>query len=518
MQALTRTALVGTANMGGDVATIAAVDELLPAGTPEQRLLWQAGGLAVYSAAGMLPGQAALQPPAEADPVPEIPGTLTSITAACIAGELGGLADWLAARTARANRRLPHALLPAVFAKPATFDLWWPVMGRRGHWLATQHPDWRTMLAAKQAPTEDEASLKRIWEEGGMPARVRALTALRNRDAAQARELLAAVLPKEKAEQRQAFVAVLLHGLSADDEAMLEGLLDDRSQAVRQAVADLLLRLPKSALSQRMVARADACLRWQPVAAPSGTVAKLASFLGKRAEPVLELDVPNELPKDWERDGIVVNPPYGEGPRAFWLRQLVSAIPPAHWSARAAATPAATLDLMAAQEWAETLLAGCVAATCRFGDADWAEPMLQRALAEPKLLLQHQEPLFQVVREESRIELLCRQLIEGNLHVARRCLDSMAAPWPKVVAQTIVKALAKREPDEVVQHYEVTNLVQLTLLRVHDADLATLAPLIDIYARQLAAGLTDKIRNLDRARDIVTLAQARQTIIKEMPL
>jgi hypothetical protein len=38
------------------------------------------------------------------------------------------------------------------------------------------------------------------------------------------------------------------------------------------------------------------------------------------------------------------------------------------------------------------------------------------------------------------------------------------------------------------------------------------------YGDRLAAGPTDQIRNLDRARTIVSLAQARQTIFKEMPL
>ncbi|KUZ67503.1 hypothetical protein WI36_22410 [Burkholderia ubonensis] len=523
MQALVRTALIGTANVSADVSTIAEIDGQLPAAGPERRLLWQAGCMAVYGAAGRVPASATAQPAAEPDPVPETPVALVPILTSAIAGELGGLAEWLVARMTRANRRLPHALLPSVFARPARFDVWWPVIGRRGHWLASQHPEWQALLAARQAPANDDASLLQAWEEGDTAARVRALTALRRRDAAHARDALKAVLPKEKAEQRQAFVAVLQHGLSPADEPMLESLLDDRSQAVRQSAAELLLQLPESALVKRMEARADACLRWQPAGAASGAVSRLVAMLGKRAEPVLQLEVPAELPKDWERDGIAAKPPPGEGQRAYWLRQLVAAIAPARWSASAAATPDDALNVMAAHEWADALLAGCAAAACRHGDAGWAESLLRRSLADSSVLHPYQEHLWQVVSAQARVELACRQLTLGNLYVARRGLEAMPAPWPNTVAGAIADAAlgswrARREAGDTRQPDDATGLIELALLRVQDADLAVLEPVVDVYASSLSAAPADAIFNLDRARGIVALAHARRTFIKEMPL
>ncbi|KVD10422.1 hypothetical protein WI81_27305 [Burkholderia ubonensis] len=524
MQALVRTALIGTANVSADVSTIAEIDGQLPAAaSPERRLLWQAGCMAVYGAAGRVPVSATAQPAAEPDPVPETPVTLMPILTSAIAGELGGLAEWLVARMTRAKRRLPHALLPSVFARPARLDVWWPVIGRRGHWLASQHPEWQALLAARQAPADDDATLLQAWDEGDTAARVRALTALRRRDAAHARDALNAVLPKEKAEQRQAFVEVLQHGLSSADEPMLERLLDDRSQAVRQSAAELLLRLPESALVKRMEARADACLRWQPAGAASGAVSRLVAMLGKRAEPVLQLEVPAELPKDWERDGIAAKPPPGEGQRAFWLRQLVAAIAPARWSASAATTPDGALNVMAAHEWADALLAGCAAAACRHGDADWAEPLLRRALADANVLHPYQERLWQVVRADARVELVCRQLTLGNRYVARRGLEAMSAPWPNAVVSAVASAAldawrARREAGDTRQHDDVTGLIELALLRVQDADLAVLDPVVDVYAGSLSAAPADAIFNLDRARGVVALAHARRTFIKEMPL
>ena len=53
MNELTRLALVGTANLPMEVACNDAVTALLPAGSREQRLLWQAGGEAVMATAGL---------------------------------------------------------------------------------------------------------------------------------------------------------------------------------------------------------------------------------------------------------------------------------------------------------------------------------------------------------------------------------------------------------------------------------------------------------------------------------
>lgn len=55
MHDLVRTALVGTANVPHDAPAPAEIEALLPDGSREQRLLWQAGSLAVYGEAGRLP-------------------------------------------------------------------------------------------------------------------------------------------------------------------------------------------------------------------------------------------------------------------------------------------------------------------------------------------------------------------------------------------------------------------------------------------------------------------------------
>ncbi len=523
MQELVRIALVGTANETVDAPCLPAIDALIAAGSREQRLLWQAGAQAVYRAAGRKPGQATLPASAPDETLPEIPRSLTPIVAAAIAGELGEFPEWLAPRIARAGYRLPPSLLPAVFAKPATMAAWQAVIGKRGHWLAAQNPKWLAQLQTL-APTEpDEAALLRDWEEGNAIQRENALAALRLRDPAKGRAWLVTALPKEKADQRQALAGTLATGLSIDDEALLESLLDDRSQGVRQVAAGLLARLPGSAFLHRMRTRADACVRWQAAAKPQGMMAKMSSLLGGKMGPTLVVEIPQALPKDWERDGIIANPTTGQGKRAFWLRQLVAMVPPAYWTEQAGAEPEVLVPLMEADEWADALLIGCAEASCRYADAHWSVVLLNRSMDTNASLTPFQDRLWPILTPDARAALLCRELQLGHVSTALWCLRELHGPWPSVLVETLSRTVladdgGKRSPEELMQRGDLADMVELAILRAADADLQKLAPLVDIYAAKLGEGQGGQDRIFNRARQIVVLAQAKQTVIKEIPL
>ncbi|MBN3788135.1 DUF5691 domain-containing protein [Burkholderia sp. Ac-20353] len=510
MQELIRTALVGTANVSHDAPTLAEIDALLPEGTREQRLLWQAGSVAVHHEAGRLPRTASRPAAAPDETLPETPAAIASVLAAAIANEIPGLGEWLAPRVAQAGCRLPPALLPLVLGKAATLTRWRDALGERGRWLASHNPDWDARLTKFTPSDLDEAALLRTWDEGDTAARADALVALRGIDAASARERLATVLPKEKADARQQFVSAMAANLGMDDEPLLESLLDDRAQTVRAAAASLLARLPASALMRRMTARADACVRWQAATPASGTVARVAAFLGKRTAPALTIDIPDELPKDWARDGIVDATAPGEGRRASWLRQLLSVVPPARWSDAAGAEADALIPLMADSDWAESLLSGCATAACEVGDSAWSAAFLRCALSRSKppaqlsaLILTLWKSSLPAVREGE----LCRQLALGNVDMAAMLARHLDAPWPPEVVRTFARTFfaddrQRRTPEDLMQRY----------------DLAVLSPVIELYAGWLGSVFAGQPRMLELAREIVTLVQAKQTVIKEMPL
>ncbi|CAB3749725.1 hypothetical protein GQ57_00715 [Burkholderia sp. MSh2] len=526
MKDLVRTALVGTANAPHDASTLAEIDALLPEGSREQRLLLQAGSLAVYSGAGRLPRTAKLPVPAPDEVERETPAVLTPLIASAIADEIPGLSEWLAPRVAQAGYRLPPALLPDVLGKTTALPYWHGVLGGRGRWLASQNPGWDERLKQLAPSSRDEAALLRIWEEGGIAARVEALRGLRSIDAARARDMLAGVLPKEKADPRQQLVNAMAANLGIDDEPFLESLLDDRAQTVRMTAADLLARLPGSAFMRRMTARADACVRWQAATPASGAVARFASFLGKHGDPVLTVEIPSELPKDWARDGIVDGANHGEGKRASWLRQVLSLIPPARWSEAASSEAEVLIPLMAGNDWADSLLSGCATAACRAGDPAWAAAFLRFALGSDKpspllggLIPALWDASLPVVCESE----LCRQLALGEVERANAFARRLDAPWPTEVVRTFARtffsdAKQSRKPADLMLRYDLAGLARLAILRAADADLALLSPVVELYAGWLGNVFAGQPRMLEQAREIVALMQAKQTVIKEMPL
>lgn len=524
MQELTRLALVGTANQPSDAVSVAEIDTLVPTASREQRILLQAAGLAVYQQAGRLPGSASPPVPAPLEPPVAISPALQGVLSAAIRGELVDLAPWLGARMARLGLRLPPTLLPLVFSKPATLGDWHAVIGERGRWLAAQHRDWQAQLDKLVVTELDRAILLRDWEEGSTAQRCRALAQLRRQDPAQARDWLGAVLAKEKAEQRQALVAVLAEGLSKADEPLLEGLLDDRSQAVRREVANLLAQLPDSAYMERMRVRARACVQWQAAAAPVGLLARVGAALGKKAVPTLRVELPQELPKDWERDGIAANPDAGWGKRAYWLRELVATVPPPLWVEWAGADIEQLLPAMQADEWSEALLAGCAKACGRYRNAGWGLPLLEHALnSQSGALLVGLPDLWRVIDAPTRDAKLGQLLANGQENHAWQCMQQLPAPWSSALVSAVCNAALadaaiERKPEAYYRHPDFSLYVEQALLCATDADLPKLAPVLALYGQWVAEGREAHPQRYNRARLVTVLAEAKLTAIKEMPL
>ncbi len=155
-----------------------------------------------------------------------------------------------------------------------------------------------------------------------------------------------------------------------DDEPFLEAALDDRSKEVRQRASDLLRSLPASRLYQRMIERARACLAWNPGA----------------ADGPLVVTPPSTADKAMIRDGIdpksALYPNLGE--RAWWLREIVAAVPPRELVALLGAPPSEIVAAVTGGEWEHVLGPSWMRSSVRNRDASWAEPLLE--LAQDKSL------------------------------------------------------------------------------------------------------------------------------------
>jgi hypothetical protein len=244
-----------------------------------------------------------------------------------------------------------------------------PVLGERGRWLASLNPAWSWVSSGVGTLSSgNRETLQREWQEGTIRDRCRALGALRLSDPSEGRALLEAAFKGEKADYRAQLVAVLEHGLGREDEPFLDSCLDDRSSHVREAAAGLLMRLPESGLSKRMLARAEGMLAM----AVEGKIFK---------KKKLTCNPPEEIDKSWERDGIAAKAPSGRGKRAYWAECVLSGVPPAHWVQQLGAEPAALIGAIEDDTFDVAVLTAWTRSAVSFagGESDaWLWPLWER--------------------------------------------------------------------------------------------------------------------------------------------
>lgn len=460
MDALLKVALAGTGQAGG---------ELPPPGTPaeglaraaegrsaERRLLLAAGARAIYRQAGTLAGTWYAPPAAPADPTQECSPGATRLLAAMLGGEQRELLPEALDRLARAGRCLPPALLPDALAVGTGASALRPALlatiGARGRWLAAHQRrwDWATSRpVAADAPPRDDAEA--IWEEGTSAERLATLRQVRRYDPARGRAMLEAAWKGEMADFRAEAVKALATGLAPDDEPFLEGALDDRSQHVRAEAAQLLARLPDSALAGRMRARADTMVLAFQVARQNPLRALTAVFGAQKSADRLAIVAPPTYDRAWLRDGIAERPPPETGAEAWWLRQILALVPPAHWSERFAAAPAPLIAAAARHDLAEALLGGWESATLACRDEAWAAA-LWSYWGPAKLDRMRQDEIGRLMGDllgclsPERAEGLALEALAMATVADRRwlaTLERLPRPWSARFGSAIVRQIAE---------------------------------------------------------------------------
>ncbi len=368
---LVAAAVLGVGRVGGRLPAVGGRPaELLASAAvdPSAALARAAGVLSVYERAGRRPPAAlsALTPCGTDAAVCSL--RAGQLLARVLFGEFGGLLDEWCALAAASGVRAPDELLPALLdhfaAKPhAVHEHLRAVLGARGAWLAELNPAWR--LGAATTADAPQA----VWQTGERTARMALLRRLRSGDPRRARELVAETWDAEGGDERSAILNCFSEHLAPDDEALLERALDDARKPVRHAAADLLCRLPESALCRRMIVRATAAV--------SLTVAKSS---GREREIRIDVALPETPDKALLRDGVEKKRSGGMGERAYVLCQIVAATPLTTWT-QGGARPAEIIAACERGEWREPLIAGWTLAAARQGSGEWAGPLLQIGLA-----------------------------------------------------------------------------------------------------------------------------------------
>ncbi|MET7292151.1 DUF5691 domain-containing protein [Streptomyces griseoloalbus] len=445
--------LVTTALLGTDRRT--------PAGTapgPRAPLaLLDAAALAtVRRRAGLRPARAAERPrPASEDrrpPLPPAAARRLTMLLADRSGALGGgrrgtapdlmelLPQWLAVANARGFAAPPESLPALLDAARGRTDLRPAVLrfaGPRALWLARFNPDWRFALRSTPGGgtsvpgPHDTDGIRQLWQEGLFAERVALLAALRSREPAAARELLATTWATERAEDRLMFLDSLRTGLGPDDEPFLEEALADRSRNVRATAAELLSSLPGSALAERMAVRAGACVAVDHT----------------RDVPTIAVEAPHECDAGMERDGVVAKAPAGRGERSWWLGQLVEAAPLGSWSRRLGRrTPQEIVALPVADDWQGELHAAWCRAAVRQRNASWSrallgEPSAPEAGGPGAVSLAERAKLLGTLEAGERAEWVAGFIETHGLSEAFQLLGVCAVPWAAPVGRAVVDAL-----------------------------------------------------------------------------
>lgn len=435
MDPIVTTALVGTARHECvNLATGTPVDTFidgLSGCVDERKLLLSAGALTVYRQAGQRAQQIlAIPEPAAPETLRACPPAAALLLSRLLNGEQTELLPEALTQLRAAGRYLPYHLLPLALSKtgkelrPVLF----PVLGERGRWLSQFNSAWKwvgNFLASAESGLPADAEV--IWQEGTTGQRVEILSRLRAVDPALALTWLEGVWKQEKAEVRCDLLQALEVGLSTADEALLERTLDDRAPSVRQVAADLLTRLPASALVARMCERGSTMLRL---------------VNGK-----LDLDLPNVLAKDWLRDGLLEKTPRGQKSRTWWAIQVLAAIPPSYWETRFAAGPAELLALLPDDEWGVNIVDGWSQAALKHRAAPWFVPLWnwwQAYLARTKQADMSDANLCERILQampQAEAEQVVLALLRAESDTGIALLSSLPRPWSLAFAQVYLNLL-----------------------------------------------------------------------------
>jgi len=372
-----------------------------------------------------------------------------------------------------------------------------PVIDRRGVWLAGQNPDW----SYAALPIVDAASIDTAtWTDIPTAARRVLLSEVGRRDPAEARRLLTLTWATDSAEERSVQLIPMREWATLEDEDFLEACLDDAGR-VRAKAAEILTKLPESKFVARMTARADSLL-------------KVSYQFGKGH--TLDVDPPADLDASMKRDAIDFGTPAAtranqnaEGQRALWLSQIVSAVPPAHWSTRFEMTPEEFVGIVEKSDWAEPLLRAISTAAANHVDQPWTlalvkamtkRPVAQTAISELAPAIKRLPP----EKLEAIIVYLLDRTPIGAPSVMRGLLGLYPDTWPSTLATPLLTKIGQTLTD-----FSDHQTLSLTTTLMQQVAMHMTSSMVDDFAALVAHAqtLVPPVwhRQMDQALDILRL-------------
>jgi hypothetical protein len=303
-----------------------------------------------------------------------------------------------------------------------------PSLGYCGYWLAAQHPDWQFAALSVREPDSAEQ-----WQAQTHATRRFWLQQMRERHPDRARAWLSQSWTGLKAGDRAEYLKTFICGLSAADEPFLEAALDDKSQQVRGATADLLTQLPDSGLIQRVT-------QW---------VRPRLQLQHRHNALRLQVTLPKRCTAELERDGVKAKKPAKTRAEAWWFLQQLARVPPSVWSD--IATPEEWLTAAEKHAERDVLLEGWAVAAMRYGDVDWGRSLLPMTPSIPGILVSAEErdrALLLLLPQSDREGFVLQHLENhpqpfSKRHPSLAVLRSCVWPWRDEFARAILERFAR---------------------------------------------------------------------------
>ena len=244
----------------------------------------------------------------------------------------------------------------------------------------------------------------RLWTHGRVAERREYLAQVRERDPAQARELVTTSWPSLLIDEREAFISVIAAKPQRRDQSLLEMAFTDPSSHVRAAARSGLALLPDSSFATRVRDMAS-----ELVVVTHGHVRTLYP---KQVDP---------------RDGLD-DVPYSADLGAARLNAVVAALPTSTWE-WLVGVPASRLALLPG---AHEIGPGLEAAAIRHHDMALADALLQSGRVSPELVATA-SPVQQTLYAAEDGTLVPDWYVEA--------VESWPQPWPNEVAGAVSRYL-----------------------------------------------------------------------------
>lgn len=327
-----------------------------------------------------------------------------------------------------AQKVLPPEVLPVLLNQSLESKELWeavaPVLGVRGYWLMSIHPQWKNL---HYIPDSSH------WEYGDLSTRIKYLSSLRLTNPSEGLKLLMETWSEENTTNRKKLLDVLSIGLQENDASFLEACLQEKQKSIREVAIDLQTRLLNSPLNQRMQKRLTTFLQ----------------FNQEKKELIVEL--PRGVDSDMIRDGILASTQvYRSGTHASQLAQMLQRFPPKLIEELSGQDASPTIKIIAKnKDYGHLILMSLVDAAAHHNNQEWLELIFQHWMTnyesthwQPFSALKLMNHLSAKTFNTLSIEALkkCKDIIPEN-SPADLLLQNGQQPWSDELTKNFIQQL-----------------------------------------------------------------------------